>query len=51
MYRSVSLNLLALLSLLGASALISACNTVAGAGADVQQAGQAIKTEANENRH
>jgi predicted small secreted protein len=30
--------------------LVTACNTVAGAGQDIQNAGHAVKTEAREER-
>lgn len=31
--------------------LLGGCNTVQGAGADVQSAGKALKDEANEHKH
>jgi len=31
--------------------LLGGCNTVQGAGADVESAGRALKNEANENKH
>ena len=31
--------------------LLGGCNTVQGAGADVESAGKALKDEANEHRH
>lgn len=34
----------------GAVAALSACNTVAGAGKDIQAGGAAIKDEANEHK-
>jgi predicted small secreted protein len=42
--------LLTVLTLVGAAATITGCNTMAGVGQDVQQAGGAIKGEANEHR-
>jgi predicted small secreted protein len=39
---------LRLLGLLGLLALVAACNTVEGMGADIQQGGAAIENEANE---
>ena len=40
----------ATLFLAGAAATLTGCNTVAGAGKDIQQGGKAIKDEANEHR-
>jgi len=42
--------LLTMLTLIGAAATVTGCNTMAGVGQDVQQAGGAIKGEANEHR-
>jgi len=42
--------LLAALFLAGVFGSISGCNTMAGAGADVEQGGKAIKDEANEHK-
>ena len=48
--RTFSL-LLAALFLVGAVAALTACNTVEGAGKDIQQGGKAIKDEANEHKN
>ena len=42
--------LLTMLTLVGAAATFSGCNTVEGAGKDIQKAGGAISGEANEHR-
>lgn len=31
--------------------LLTACNTIGGAGADIESAGRSIKNEANEHKH
>lgn len=31
--------------------LLTACNTVQGAGADIESAGRSLKNEANEHKH
>ena len=50
MIKHILVPLLATLLLVGATASLTACNTVAGAGKDIQQTGSAIKDEANEHR-
>lgn len=50
MIKNIFASLLAALFLVGASASLTACNTVAGAGADIQKGGAAIKDEANEHK-
>lgn len=50
MFKRVFVTLLTMLSIVGATATFTACNTIAGAGQDVQQAGGAIKDEANEHK-
>lgn len=40
--------LIALAALIGAGSLVAACNTVEGAGRDVQVAGQAVEQAAQE---
>ncbi len=42
--------LFATVFLAGMMVTLSACNTVEGAGKDIQQGGKAIKDEANENK-
>ena len=37
--------------LVGAATTFTGCNTVEGAGKDIQQGGKAIKDEANEHRN
>lgn len=43
--------LLATLLLAGTVLTLSACNTVEGAGKDIEKGGQAIKNEANEQKN
>ncbi len=50
MFKRVLLSLLTILSIAGTALTVTACNTVAGVGADVQKAGGAIKEEANEHK-
>ena len=50
MIRKVFATLLTLLSMVGVASTMTGCNTVAGAGEDVQQAGGAISNEANEHK-
>ncbi|MGA7178465.1 MAG: entericidin A/B family lipoprotein [Thiobacillaceae bacterium] len=50
MFKRVVVTLLTMLSIVGAAVTFTACNTMAGAGQDVQKAGGAIKDEANEHR-
>jgi predicted small secreted protein len=47
MRRNLAIVLLNLVLLSGASALLSACNTTAGAGKDVSAAGQAVTNSAD----
>ena len=42
--------LLATLFLAGTAVTLTGCNTVEGAGKDIEQGGKAIKDEANEHR-
>jgi predicted small secreted protein len=50
MRTSMAKLFLVLTLLSGASAVLSACNTTAGAGKDLQNAGQAITNSAEENK-
>ena len=50
MFKRVFAILLTLLSIAGAAATVTGCNTIEGAGKDVQQAGGAIRDEANEHK-
>lgn len=51
MMKRIFLPLLAVLFLAGTAVTLSACNTVEGAGKDIQKGGQAIKDEANEHKN
>jgi predicted small secreted protein len=48
--RKTLLSLLAALSL-SIPMLLAGCNTIQGAGADVESAGKALKNEAGEHKH
>ncbi len=50
MLKRIFASLIAMLMLAGAAATLSACNTVEGAGKDIQQGGKAMKDEANEHK-
>lgn len=50
MLKRIVASLIAMLILAGAAATLSACNTVEGAGKDMQQGGKAMKDEANEHK-
>ena len=50
MIKRIFAALLATLFLAGTVATLSGCNTMEGAGKDIQQGGKAIKDEANEHR-
>ncbi len=50
MFKRIFVTLLTLLSIVGAAATVIGCNTIEGAGKDVQQVGGAIEDEANEHR-
>lgn len=50
MIKSIIASLLTVLMLIGAAATVSGCNTVEGAGKDIQRGGAAIKDEANEHK-
>lgn len=43
--------LLTIIFLTGAGVTLSACNTIEGAGQDIQAGGKAIKDEANEHKN
>ena len=45
------MSLLAAMLLTGTAAVITGCNTVEGAGKDIEQGGKAIKDEANEQKN
>jgi len=49
MIKRILVPLLAALFLFGTIATISGCNTVEGAGKDIEQGGKAIKDEASEH--
>jgi entericidin B len=50
MKKIIFIPLLALLVLAGSTLVLTGCNTVAGAGKDIEKGGQAIKDEANEHK-
>lgn len=50
MMTKIFTSLLAALFLTGLFGMVTGCNTVEGAGKDIQQGGKAIKDEANEHR-
>jgi entericidin B len=50
MIKKIIATLLATMFLAGAVATLTGCNTVEGAGKDIQQGGKAIKDEANEHK-
>ena len=50
MMKRIFALLLATLFLAGTAATLTGCNTIEGAGKDIQQGGTAIKDKANENR-
>ncbi len=50
MIKKTFLSLLATLFFVGTIASLTACNTVAGAGKDIEQGGKAVKDEANEHK-
>ena len=49
MWRKLMLMLVAMS--LASPMLLTACNTVSGAGADIEHAGKSLKNEANEHKH
>jgi len=51
MIKRIFALLLATLFLAGAAATLTGCNTVEGAGKDIQQGGKAIKDEATEHKN
>jgi len=50
MFKKISVSLLATLFLAGSLAALTGCNTVEGAGKDIQAGGKAIKDEAAEQK-
>ena len=50
MIKRIFASLLAALFLAGLFGTLAGCNTVAGAGQDIEQGGRAIKNEAREHR-
>jgi len=51
MIKKIFAPILAALFLAGVFGSIAGCNTVAGAGKDVEQGGKAVKDEANEHKN
>jgi entericidin B len=49
MFKRIFVSLLATLFLAGTLATMTGCNTVAGAGKDIEKGGKAVKDEANEH--
>ena len=50
MRKRLAIKSLTFLLLVGSAALLGACNTTAGAGADMAAAGKAIEKSADENK-
>lgn len=50
MFKQFIASLMATAFLAGTLGLLAGCNTIEGAGKDIAQGGNAIKTEANEHR-
>jgi predicted small secreted protein len=50
MLKRTFVALLTILSIVGATAMLTACNTMEGAGQDIQRAGGALENKANENK-
>jgi entericidin B len=50
MIKKMFVTLFTMLAVVGAAATVTGCNTMEGAGKDVQQAGGAISDEARENK-
>jgi predicted small secreted protein len=50
MFKRLTATLMAALFMVGALSVLGGCNTVAGAGKDIEKGGKAIKDEANEKR-
>ena len=50
MIKRIFVTLLTMLSIVGATATITACNTMEGAGQDIQRAGGALENKANEKK-
>jgi predicted small secreted protein len=51
MIQKFAMTLLAMLLVAGAIGTLAGCNTIEGAGADIQQGGKAIKDEAREQKN
>ena len=51
MIKRLFVPLLAVLFLAGTAVTLTACNTVEGAGKDIQKGGQEIRDEANEHKN
>jgi predicted small secreted protein len=51
MIKRIFVTLLATLFLAGTAATLSGCNTMEGAGKDIEQGGKAVKDEARENKN
>ena len=51
MFKRFFMLLLSTLLLSGVTATLTGCNTMAGAGKDIEKGGEAIKDEANEHKN
>lgn len=51
MIKRILASLLATVFLVGAVATLTGCNTMEGAGKDIEHGGKAIKDEANEHKY
>ena len=51
MFKKGFVSLLTTLFIMGAIGSLTACNTVAGAGKDIEKGGEAIKDKANEKNN
>jgi predicted small secreted protein len=50
MFKKIVTRLMAALFIAGSFATLAACNTIEGAGKDIERGGAAIKNEANEKK-
>lgn len=50
MIKRMFVTLLTMLAVVGAAATVTGCNTVEGAGKDIQKAGSEIQSEAREHK-
>lgn len=50
MFKNTFVSLLTAFFIIGTAISISGCNTIAGAGQDIEKGGKAVKDEANEHK-